>query len=379
MIEAHYPLQALLYDVALHRYLRWRQPGYDPDVHLGGSLYLFLRGMSGPVRPAGRHVPGVFAWRPPAALVIEVSDLLAGATMTAPPEVAPRADGPCGAPPGCCATSTRPGVLTAADVHVATGWASWAARRTRRSCSPPRWWCGRPGTARWCSTWRTRATPGSSTTWRASRRPAPWRRPDPPWPAGRVGRAVRRQPARRRAAPRSAPGQPAVAGPVLGAGAAGRRRAAGPLARAGLTTSTWACCGQPRPAVRRRRDDDPDQRTGRGGLRADAGQRAGRRPGHRQDHHGRAAARGCCASRTPRCRIALAAPTGKAAARLEEAVRSSTPPCSAATASGSVSCRPSRCTGCSAGGRGRAAGSGTTATTGCPTRWWSSTRARWCR
>ncbi len=48
MIEAHYPLQALLYAVALHRYLRWRQPGYDPDVHLGGVLYLFLRGMSGP-------------------------------------------------------------------------------------------------------------------------------------------------------------------------------------------------------------------------------------------------------------------------------------------------------------------------------------------
>ena len=79
MVEAHYPLQALLYGVALHRYLRWRQPGYDPDVHLGGSLYLFLRGMSGPdvVLPDG-GAPGVFAWRPPAALVVEASDLLAG-------------------------------------------------------------------------------------------------------------------------------------------------------------------------------------------------------------------------------------------------------------------------------------------------------------
>ena len=46
MAEAHYPLQALLYSVALHRYLRWRQPAYDPDRHLGGVLYLFLRGMS---------------------------------------------------------------------------------------------------------------------------------------------------------------------------------------------------------------------------------------------------------------------------------------------------------------------------------------------
>jgi exodeoxyribonuclease V beta subunit len=79
MIEAHYPLQALLYAVALHRYLRWRQPGYDPDVHLGGVLYLFLRGMPGPGRLcADGSVPGVFGWRPPSGLVIEVSQLLAG-------------------------------------------------------------------------------------------------------------------------------------------------------------------------------------------------------------------------------------------------------------------------------------------------------------
>ena len=79
MVEAHYPLQALLYQVALHRYLRWRQPGYDPGSHLGGALYLFLRGMSGPgVLDAAGHPPGVFSWRPPAALVTETSDLLAG-------------------------------------------------------------------------------------------------------------------------------------------------------------------------------------------------------------------------------------------------------------------------------------------------------------
>ena len=50
-MAAHYPLQALLYVVALHRYLRWRLRGYDPDVHLGGVLYLFVRGMSA-VEPA---------------------------------------------------------------------------------------------------------------------------------------------------------------------------------------------------------------------------------------------------------------------------------------------------------------------------------------
>jgi len=39
----HYPLQALLYTVALHRYLRQRMNGYSPDRHLGDSWYLFLR------------------------------------------------------------------------------------------------------------------------------------------------------------------------------------------------------------------------------------------------------------------------------------------------------------------------------------------------
>jgi exodeoxyribonuclease V beta subunit len=81
MRRAHYPLQALLYSVALHRYLRWRQPGYDPSTHLGGVLYLFLRGMCGPGTPVVDGVPcGVFSWAPPAALVTDLSDLLHGGT-----------------------------------------------------------------------------------------------------------------------------------------------------------------------------------------------------------------------------------------------------------------------------------------------------------
>jgi len=129
MLRAHYPLQALLYSVAAHRFLRWRLPGYDVDTHLGGVRYLFVRGMagapeapsasgassvggasstsgvsstsgppsgsgaasgSGPPSQAGASGPtaesgpsgasattGVFAWRPPSALVTELSDLLA--------------------------------------------------------------------------------------------------------------------------------------------------------------------------------------------------------------------------------------------------------------------------------------------------------------
>jgi exodeoxyribonuclease V beta subunit len=66
MVRAHYVLQALLYTVALHRYLRWRLPGYDPDRNLAGVFYLFVRGAPG----------GVFEWRPPGALVSALSDVL---------------------------------------------------------------------------------------------------------------------------------------------------------------------------------------------------------------------------------------------------------------------------------------------------------------
>lgn len=79
MIDAHYPLQAVLYSVALHRYLRWRKNGYEPELHLGGVLYLFLRGMTGPdVLDHAGSAPGVFAWRPPTQLITGLSDALAG-------------------------------------------------------------------------------------------------------------------------------------------------------------------------------------------------------------------------------------------------------------------------------------------------------------
>jgi exodeoxyribonuclease V beta subunit len=77
MLHSDYPLQALLYSVVLHRFLRWRQPGYDPARHLGGVLYLFVRGMCGPDTPVVDGQPaGVFSWQPPADLVMALSDLL---------------------------------------------------------------------------------------------------------------------------------------------------------------------------------------------------------------------------------------------------------------------------------------------------------------
>ncbi|MBQ4845952.1 exodeoxyribonuclease V subunit beta [Pseudoalteromonas sp. MMG005] len=45
-MDAHqYHLQYLIYSVALHRLLQQRLPDYDPNVHLGGVYYLFLRAL----------------------------------------------------------------------------------------------------------------------------------------------------------------------------------------------------------------------------------------------------------------------------------------------------------------------------------------------
>jgi exodeoxyribonuclease V beta subunit len=77
MLHSDYPLQALLYSVVLHRFLRWRVPDYDPARHLGGVLYLFVRGMCGANTPVvDGHPSGVFSWRPPSSLVTALSDLL---------------------------------------------------------------------------------------------------------------------------------------------------------------------------------------------------------------------------------------------------------------------------------------------------------------
>ncbi|MCV4784122.1 hypothetical protein OFM36_32285, partial [Escherichia coli] len=54
MAREGYHLQALLYLVALHRHLALRLPGYDAQQHLGGAVYLFVRG----VRPDWRDAEG---------------------------------------------------------------------------------------------------------------------------------------------------------------------------------------------------------------------------------------------------------------------------------------------------------------------------------
>jgi exodeoxyribonuclease V beta subunit len=73
-------LQALLYQVALHRYLKFRLPGYDPHTDLGGAMYLFVRGMVGADTPViDGNRTGVFVWGPHPDLVLDVDRLFGAA------------------------------------------------------------------------------------------------------------------------------------------------------------------------------------------------------------------------------------------------------------------------------------------------------------
>ncbi|WP_349618400.1 exodeoxyribonuclease V subunit beta [Azotobacter salinestris] len=72
-----YDLQSVLYLLALHRQLQARLPGYDYDEHLGGALYLFLRGS----RTAGQ---GIHHVRPPRALIETLDALFKGEKLEVP-------------------------------------------------------------------------------------------------------------------------------------------------------------------------------------------------------------------------------------------------------------------------------------------------------
>ncbi|WP_295535447.1 exodeoxyribonuclease V subunit beta [uncultured Pseudacidovorax sp.] len=71
LLAHRYDVQAALYALALHRLLRSRLPGYDPDTHLGGALTVYLRGADAPGH-------GIWAVRPPRALIEQLDALLRG-------------------------------------------------------------------------------------------------------------------------------------------------------------------------------------------------------------------------------------------------------------------------------------------------------------
>ena len=79
MMAANYPLQALLYAVALRRYLAWRRPSAEFDDQWAGVAYLFVRGMAGAGTPLNDGLPtGVYAWRPSPELIQAADGVLAG-------------------------------------------------------------------------------------------------------------------------------------------------------------------------------------------------------------------------------------------------------------------------------------------------------------
>ena len=69
-----YPLQYLVYLVALHRYLGVRLPGYGYERHVGGAFYLFVRGID----PASGMRRGVYFDRPSAACLHALDECFGG-------------------------------------------------------------------------------------------------------------------------------------------------------------------------------------------------------------------------------------------------------------------------------------------------------------
>ncbi|MGA0118327.1 MAG: UvrD-helicase domain-containing protein [Ilumatobacteraceae bacterium] len=80
MEHHHYPLQAILYGVAIYRFLRWKAPSVNSDIAIGGVAYFFLRGMvNNPTFVDNSGCPyGVFQWTAPAGLWARLSDVMAG-------------------------------------------------------------------------------------------------------------------------------------------------------------------------------------------------------------------------------------------------------------------------------------------------------------
>lgn len=71
ILESRYDLQYVIYLLALHRLLKARLPDYDYDSHVGGAVYLFLRGCDAPGS-------GAFTDRPDKTLIDSLDRLFCG-------------------------------------------------------------------------------------------------------------------------------------------------------------------------------------------------------------------------------------------------------------------------------------------------------------
>jgi exodeoxyribonuclease V beta subunit len=75
ILDKRYDLQYVLYLLALHRLLKARLPDYDYDQHIGGAVYLFLRGVES---PGG----GAFSDKPPRTLIEQLDALFDGESVS---------------------------------------------------------------------------------------------------------------------------------------------------------------------------------------------------------------------------------------------------------------------------------------------------------
>jgi exodeoxyribonuclease V beta subunit len=78
MREHGYALQARLYLLALHRYLKLRLSAYDPARHLGGACYLFARGARPDWRQPDGKPAGVCLLAPKVELLLAMEAQIAG-------------------------------------------------------------------------------------------------------------------------------------------------------------------------------------------------------------------------------------------------------------------------------------------------------------
>ena len=377
MMQAHYPLQALLYSVAVHRMLRWRQPGVrpaapprwravplrprdgraaDPAGRRRALRRLQLaaaRGAGGrAVRPAGRGA----AVRAAAEQAAGSDVLLAYGTT------------------GLLAAFNAAGVLDAPDVRTAQTigrigrepeervvLALALAVRALRSGSV-------------CIDLRTVSTLAFDESEAGiDLSSLPW--PDPDGVAGPGGgQRPRRRRLRSTGRPPAAAGQrPALPRALLAPGGAGPPGSSSTASSPNRRTSI-ANGSRPR-STGSSREPDAAQSTDRQQLAA-AVSALGRvtviagGPGTGKTTTVARLLALLTDQPGPPPRIALAAPTGKAAARLAEAVRGGGLEARRPRiVSGSATSRRRRCTGCSAGCPGRGRGSAMTRTTSCPTTW----------
>ncbi len=71
ILDHRYDVQYTLYLVALHRLLKFRLDDYEYDTHMGGAVYMYLRGVNTSSR-------GIFVDRPPKELILSIDNEFKG-------------------------------------------------------------------------------------------------------------------------------------------------------------------------------------------------------------------------------------------------------------------------------------------------------------